>query len=409
MGCGASSSEEVDLVGSTRRALTVDFTGSEKIYERPGQSSVTGFPTAFADAFGNISVAWQQDLDLADTPSTGARRLTESTGEWGTKVDNHDGCVATRYTNIIHKSDTEIWSIGATAQIMSNRALGYLRVSRSLNGGATWSSLSCGNGTFKVDLTGTNMTIASNGYLILYKGVVEYGGHYWVPAYGHLSWAGGADTRPRSMMLKSTDGGYTWKYIGTIADSYSVPRSYNETAIAHTGSGRFTALIRADSTNGGTNALYVAYSTNWGATWSTPQLMSTAGYVDPTIIENKATGRLVATFGRPHVWIMHSTANTGARGETPSAWTGLTKIFENRSNVSGAPVTDGSSGYSALVDACKKSGTFPVVTSCRSRVNVFVDTCKPPGTTTYGCDYAASTYDTLSNAPQIRHLEYVVP
>lgn len=125
----------------------------------------------------------------------------------------------------------------------SGTPLGYCI--RSTDGGATWSAeISMG------DLTGLgyNWVPYSNGDVLMPNGDLL------VPCFDNH---GGGSTH-WSFVAVSSDGGLTWSRRAWIAENY------NETSFVAVGNTLYAAL-RSDS-----NTLWIAQSTDAGATWGTP-------------------------------------------------------------------------------------------------------------------------------------------
>lgn len=75
-------------------------------------------------------------------------------------------------------------------------------------------------------------------------------------------------------LFSSVDGGDTWTFKSFIAQgTVANGLLFNEAALAYLGSGKFVAIIRDDSDTHWENALYQSVSTDYGISFSEPELM----------------------------------------------------------------------------------------------------------------------------------------
>lgn len=101
----------------------------------------------------------------------------------------------------------------------------------------------------------------------------------------------------RSMLMRSSDLGRTWRYVSTIASGTHTEEGFNEPTIARIASGRrkgrLVALIRTGSSN---QPIHTTHSDDEGATWS-PAIETGFTGVDPDLVATR-DGTLVGVVGR---------------------------------------------------------------------------------------------------------------
>jgi len=120
------------------------------------------------------------------------------------------------------------------------------------------------------------------------------------------------DTRDRSIVVRSTDGGSRWRYLSTIGYLSDIGgEGLNEPCIAATSSGDLVAIMR----NASGEPMWTARSTDAGKSWSDPRPIPTARGVFPDIIR-MSSGLLACSFGRPGCKLMFS-ADDGASWSDP--------------------------------------------------------------------------------------------
>jgi photosystem II stability/assembly factor-like uncharacterized protein len=95
-------------------------------------------------------------------------------------------------------------------------------------------------------------------------------------------------------LLKSTDGGATWKHFSTIGSGY-------EPSVARLSPSEFTAVIRQSSLKG----FHQFWSHDGGKTWTKPTVLE-EGSVDPDLVV-MSNGVLACSYGRPGIGLMLST------------------------------------------------------------------------------------------------------
>jgi hypothetical protein len=111
----------------------------------------------------------------------------------------------------------------------------------------------------------------------------------------------------RDILLRSTDGGRSWKEYGTIAalpvgdrPAWVGPEGFNEGSLAFLADGRLYAVYR---TSGRTGTIGHGWSADGGKTWTTPASIGFAG-VAPRV-HRLSNGMLVLVTGRPGPVVLH--------------------------------------------------------------------------------------------------------
>ena len=137
----------------------------------------------------------------------------------------------------------------------------------------------------------TNTSTANGGNTYAHWSRAEVGpsGNLWITGYD-ADVGGFGET----VLLESTDGGVTWAYKSTIAPA-SDSRAYNECSIiATSGTTDWLAIIREASAGN----LYKSVSTDSGATWSSPTLLtaSEVNGTQPNLLKT-STGLIVLATG----------------------------------------------------------------------------------------------------------------
>ena len=110
----------------------------------------------------------------------------------------------------------------------------------------------------------------------------------------------GADIgiKARAFVMKSTDGGRNWHYVGTVAtptlDMTENEEGYSEWDMVQLSDGRLLGVIRT----GHYSPLVCSYSSDLGRTWTKPEKLRGLDWgVDPCLIRLKDK-RLVLAYGR---------------------------------------------------------------------------------------------------------------
>ena len=133
------------------------------------------------------------------------------------------------------------------------------------------------------------------------------------PMYGNLK----GDVQYRTMLVRSADGGLTWKYYATVAYQANDPNpelvggfcGYCEPSLARLSDGRLVCVMRTQGTHlpAEYRPLYISWSSDLGKTWTKPvptqpHLMN----IWPTlaVLDN---GVLACAYGRPGFYVAFST------------------------------------------------------------------------------------------------------
>lgn len=109
-------------------------------------------------------------------------------------------------------------------------------------------------------------------------------------------------------LIGSSDQGKTWKFLSIIGGGAGPAGGYNEPYLIKLADGSLLALVRtaSDYING---PLVQTKSTDGGLTWTKPVQIDDHG-VDPCIVRIHS-GALVASYGRPGVYLMVDFSGTG--------------------------------------------------------------------------------------------------
>ena len=159
-------------------------------------------------------------------------------------------------------------------------------ISRSLDGGATWSEAELVDGQGREEWRGSGRSGPDDAH----RYYSPFGKMVTLPD-GTLLMAYHVDRRrsSASFLLRSRDGGCTWVDPVTIFDGL------DETAICHLGGGRVLAMLRG--VNEGERGLWRSVSDDLGYTWSEPWQV-TADQEHPGDVIRLQDGRLLLTYGR---------------------------------------------------------------------------------------------------------------
>ena len=167
---------------------------------------------------------------------------------------------------------------------------------------------------------------AGDGYDVVYfqRGiVVGRDGSLLATTYGYLH----GETKYRSMLARSTDGGATWRIVSTIAKVPAGPKTgdMSEPTMARAADGdlvvvmRQSAPINRNVCNGAWQGagLVITRSSDDGATWTPPRPLAGVGLdvhnvssADPNLTR-MSEGQLVLSYGRPGNRILVSTDGNG--------------------------------------------------------------------------------------------------
>ena len=123
--------------------------------------------------------------------------------------------------------------------------------------------------------------------------------------YGKLE----ADERMSTFAFVSGDGGFTWRYRGTVAGAdvaLEAQEGPNESATQLLDDGELLCVYRV----GGGSDYHRSYSGDEGRTWSTPARMEGVRSVQPRLVR-LGNGALVLTGGRPGLFLWVSADGSG--------------------------------------------------------------------------------------------------
>ena len=156
-------------------------------------------------------------------------------------------------------------------------AIDGMHVTRSTTDGYTWE---CPR---PMDMPGFNSGSSVGGVIELDDGTVL------MPVDGHRD----GDSRERSWIMSSTDGGLTWGYQGAVAveDDSAI---YQELRLALLPGGRVLGTMRTPGSN-----FFLSHSDDGGKTWSTPEETPIWCYgSSPMDVIVLGDGRVLATYAR---------------------------------------------------------------------------------------------------------------
>ncbi len=145
--------------------------------------------------------------------------------------------------------------------------------------------------------------------LVLTGNALEVGGKLLATGYGQKK----GEKGEHAFIVSSEDGGFTWRYLSTIAGpdpAFMGQRSYegaDEMNIVHLTDGDLMAVFRVGS--GRKWNLRRAYSHDEGRTWSRPDVLP-AWSVYPQVIRT-SSGILAISTGRPGIYLWLSTDPRG--------------------------------------------------------------------------------------------------
>ena len=189
------------------------------------------------------------------------------------------------------------------------------RVGRSDDGRRyTWSE-----GT--VDFSPHTVKAAKHGAasLVFARSILERpDGSLFASMYGHFA----GDPRYRSILVRSTDRGTSWKYFSTMAHDPDVEgEGMCEPCVVELANGDLFCVMRVKSGV----PMYSVRSRDGGKTWSAPKQLprySASVFPDLALMSN---GILACGFGRPGCHLMFSVDGDGER------WTERTTLFNGPS------------------------------------------------------------------------------
>lgn len=167
--------------------------------------------------------------------------------------------------------------------------------------------------------------------MLMHRSLIELDNGNWVTTlYGQDPTNAPKES---AYVLGSTDQGHTWTYLSTIGGGVGPVGGYNEPSLVKLADGSLLALLRTSSDTA-TGPLFQTKSTDGGRTWTTPVQIADYG-VDPDVIRLQ-NGALVASSGRPGIYIMVDFSGTGDHWQevplysgTGSSYTSLVELEPN--------------------------------------------------------------------------------
>lgn len=136
------------------------------------------------------------------------------------------------------------------------------------------------------------------------------GGSLFTTLYGKLE----GDESMRTFAAVSEDGGFNWRYRGTVADGDAAPgapEGPNESTAQLLDNGDLLCVYRV---SGGWD-FYKSYSRDEGLTWSEPVRMEGIWSVEPRLAR-LGNGALILTGGRPGLFLWLCTDGRGEQWES---------------------------------------------------------------------------------------------
>ncbi|WP_162606502.1 exo-alpha-sialidase [Jiangella asiatica] len=305
--------------------------GAEWSVSSPGPGHLSAFPQAFATdrvidgvAERQIHLSWAENRDSTTVESVDKHAVSK------------DGAITFERLgellpamNMVRLGDGSLLSIEfVPGPTDPNTGDITLKTARSDDLGESWT-----RGTAIVkDTVGFSWIRVHRGILQLVDGTLL------MPIYGLAQ----GDTRNRSALLQSADGGHTWTVRNAAILPPTASLGSNEWAISRTSDGRLIGFLRGH----GQDAIFQTYSGDDGVTWTPPQVIDApegapTGSVDPGVVL-QPNGMLLLTYGRPDNSLLVSLDGTGR------IWEDYQHVFGNAPR--GGPArTTGSSGNTAIV------------------------------------------------------------
>lgn len=155
-------------------------------------------------------------------------------------------------------------------------------VSRSEDGGSTWST------PVKVE---TKLD-GQSGWAATSDKILELdNGDLLIPLYGTTP----NDNDERATVVRSTDGGQTWKMENEVEIAHDSDIEFQEPALVNLGNGHVAMMIR---TAGGHDFAYKAQSYDNGRTWTEPKKTGVKAQASDLLVLNKGSkGMILHTWG----------------------------------------------------------------------------------------------------------------
>ncbi|MFK7694365.1 exo-alpha-sialidase [Paenibacillus sp. HJGM_3] len=310
-------------VSASGEVLSVNASSATTIEQATG-NQVRSFPHAYSiDSLVNgkivkkVFVSFARNTDPPQGPSIDAVRVSTDGGQTFPTVIQD-----LQTMNMIKKRDGSIVSVRFdTFPVSGNPYQVTSTYFTSTNDGVNWEQP---DGV--VPLTGTVTSGSQIDWLKFHRGIIELNdGSLLAPLYGKYV----GDTKSRSVLAKSTDGGVNWNIITTIAYNPNLYvttdtafEGFDETSIVRCADGTLLAVMRVGNTR---YPLYQSRSNDNGANWSTPvklpgQPDSNIYSVDPALLL-MPNGILVLSYGRPDNKILVSEDGNG------TTWTNMTTTY----------------------------------------------------------------------------------
>jgi hypothetical protein len=281
------------------------------------------------------------DSNAQDVNFTFAHRFTDGTISLFHSIGQHQ--VNEMSTAQISYDNGQTWQVpppnailptGSSANLSGGGAAMVNRYDANLDAHTQWGLMTYKWNSSSSIPTQTSSTVtfpfATAGMLMHRSLVVLDNGDWVASAYGQDN---ANSNILSSYVIGSSDQGQTWNYLSTIDPGAGpVNQGYSETGLVELADGDLLALLRTgDTTNG---PLMQAKSTDGGLSWSTPVQIADYG-VDPDVIRLQ-NGALVASSGRPGVYILVDFSGTGDHWQevplysgTGSSYTSLVELEPN--------------------------------------------------------------------------------
>ncbi|HEX6371502.1 MAG TPA: exo-alpha-sialidase [Longimicrobium sp.] len=226
-------------------------------------SGYAAFPHAVRLADGDVLVSWREGPGHMYGPSRILLARYRLEGDSLRQVETSellDTDEDEREAGLMQTSDGTVLANAFTGTFTSYALDGenwHLVVLRSRDGGRTWrDTVRVSPGNVRTAQGRAFRWLATRGAV-----VERTGGELLMPVYGLVF----GDRRHTTHVLRSTDGGLSWRYGGQIARDRDQSADYNETALLAIGDG-LLAVFRSED-----GYLRESASSDGGRTWSQPR------------------------------------------------------------------------------------------------------------------------------------------
>jgi hypothetical protein len=250
-------------------------------------SGYAAFPHALRLQGGDVLVSWREGTSHMSGPSRIMLARYRLEGDSLRQVDAGvllDTPEDEREAGLVQLSDGTVLANAFTGTFTSYALAGenwHLVVLRSGDGGVTW-----GDTVHVYPAMVRTAQGRAFRWLATRGAVVERtGGELLMPVYGMVH----GDRRHTSHVLRSTDGGRSWRYLAQIARDRDQSWHYNETSLLASGQ-RLVAVFRSED-----GYLRESTSSDGGRTWSSPRKSGVWG-VPPHLLRLD-DGRVLLTRG----------------------------------------------------------------------------------------------------------------